>query len=97
MPLALRPRGGHLLPWVRMNPEQIAELIRAGLPGAQVLVQSPDNTHYSARIVAQAFAGKRGIARHQLVYATLGELVGREIHALSIEAFTPDEWAARGA
>ena len=78
-----------------MNPEKVAELIRAGFPGAQVLVQSPDNTHYSARIVAQAFAGKRGIARHQLVYATLGELVGREIHALSIEALTPDEWAAR--
>jgi acid stress-induced BolA-like protein IbaG/YrbA len=78
-----------------MNPQEIADLIRAGLPGAQVLVQSPDNTHFSARIVAQAFAGKRGIARHQLVYATLGELVGREIHALSIEAFTPEEWAAR--
>ena len=72
-------------------------ILAAGLPGAQVLVQSPDNTHYSARIVAQAFTGKRGIARHQLVYATLGELVGREIHALSIEAFTPDEWATRGA
>jgi acid stress-induced BolA-like protein IbaG/YrbA len=81
----------------RMNPQQIAELIRAGLPGAQVQVQSPDNTHFSARVVAQAFAGKRGIARHQLVYATLGELVGREIHALSIEALTPEEFAARGA
>ena len=80
----------------RMNPEKVAELIRAGLPGAQVLVESPDNTHYSARIVAQDFAGKRGIARHQLVYATLGELMGREIHALSIAAFTPDEWASRG-
>jgi acid stress-induced BolA-like protein IbaG/YrbA len=97
MPLALRSGAGHLLPLVRMNPEKVAELIRAGLPGAQVLVQSPDNTHYSARIVAQAFSGKRGIARHQLVYATLGELVGREIHALSLETFTPDEWATRGA
>jgi acid stress-induced BolA-like protein IbaG/YrbA len=95
VPLALRPGVGHLLPWVWMNPEKVAELIRVGLPGAQVWVRSPDNTHYSARIVAPAFAGKRGIARHQLVYATLGELVGREIHALSIEAFTPEEWAAR--
>ncbi len=68
-----------------MNPEKVAELIRAGLPGAQVLVQSPDNTHYSARIVAQAFAGKRGIARHPLVYAKLGELVGRQTPALSID------------
>ena len=80
-----------------MNPEKVAELIRAGLPGAQVLVQSPDNTHYSARIIAQAFNGKRGIARHQLVYAALGELVGREIHALSIEALTPEECASRAA
>lgn len=80
-----------------MNPEQVANLIRAGLPGAEVIVQSPDNTHYSCRVVAEAFAGKRGIARHQLVYGTLGALVGNEIHALSIEAFTPQEWSARGA
>ena len=42
------------------------------------------------------FAGKRGLARHQLIYRALGERVGREIHALSIEALTPEEWAARG-
>jgi acid stress-induced BolA-like protein IbaG/YrbA len=79
-----------------IDPERVAELIRAGLPGAEVLVRSDDNTHFAARVVAREFAGKRGIARHQLVYRTLGELVGREIHALSIEALTPEEWAARG-
>jgi acid stress-induced BolA-like protein IbaG/YrbA len=79
-----------------MNPERVAELIRAGLPGAEVLVRSDDNTHFAARVIAREFAGKRGIARHQLVYRALGELVGREIHALSIEALTPEEWAARG-
>jgi stress-induced morphogen len=42
-------------------------------------------------VVAHEFAGKRAIARHQLVYRTLGELMGREIHALSIEALTPEE------
>lgn len=78
-----------------MNPEQVAALIRHALPDAQVLVQSDDNTHYGARIVSEAFAGKRPLARHQMVYGALGELVGREIHALSIEAFTPAEWAAR--
>jgi acid stress-induced BolA-like protein IbaG/YrbA len=35
------------------------------------------------------------IARHQLVYAALGAKMGREIHALSIEALTPDEWQAQ--
>ncbi len=76
-----------------MNPEQIAQLIRAALPGAQVLVQSDDNTHFAARVVAREFVGKRPLARHQLVYKALGERMGREIHALSIEALTPDESA----
>jgi acid stress-induced BolA-like protein IbaG/YrbA len=74
-----------------MNPEEVARLIRAGLPGAQVQVESPDNTHFSARVVAPQFTGKKSLARHQLVYQTLGELMGREIHAMSIEALTPDE------
>jgi acid stress-induced BolA-like protein IbaG/YrbA len=74
-----------------MNPEQIAQLIRAALPGAHVQVQSDDNTHFAARIVAREFTGKRPLARHQLVYKALGERMGREIHALSIEALTPEE------
>ncbi|TLZ09771.1 MAG: BolA/IbaG family iron-sulfur metabolism protein [Gammaproteobacteria bacterium] len=76
-----------------MTPEDVARLIRAGLPGAQVRVQSDDQTHFTARIVAREFAQLRAIARHQLVYRALGELMGREIHALSIEALTPDEAA----
>jgi acid stress-induced BolA-like protein IbaG/YrbA len=76
-----------------MSPEEVARLIRAGLPGAQVRVQSDDNTHFAARIVAREFAQLRTLARHQLVYRALGELMGREIHALSIEALTPEESA----
>ena len=78
-----------------MHPAQVAELIRAAMPGAEVLVESPDQTHFSARIVSPAFAGLRGVARHQLVYRALGERVGREIHALSIEALTPEECSPR--
>ena len=78
-----------------MHPEKVAELLRAGLPGALVVVESDDQTHFAARIVSSDFAGKRSIARHQLVYRCLGELVGREIHALSIEALTPEEASAR--
>jgi acid stress-induced BolA-like protein IbaG/YrbA len=74
-----------------MNPEEIAHLIRAALPGAEVRVESDDNTHFAARVVASEFAGKRSLARHQLVYKALGERMGREIHALSIEALTPEE------
>ena len=80
-----------------MHPAQVADLIRAALPGAEVAVASDDQTHYSARIVSETFAGLRGVARHQLVYRALGERVGREIHALSIEALTPGEVASGAA
>ena len=74
-----------------MNPEEVARLIRAGLPGAQVEVRSDDQTHFAARVVAREFANLRSLARHQLIYRALGERMGREIHALSIEALTPEE------
>jgi acid stress-induced BolA-like protein IbaG/YrbA len=76
---------------IAMTPDRVADLIRAGLPGAEVHVESGDNTHFAARIVAGQFTGLRAIARHQLIYKALGELMGREIHALSIEALTPAE------
>lgn len=80
-----------------MNAQSVQQLIEAGLPGARVQVQSDDNTHFAAVIVAPQFAGKRMLQRHQLVYATLGALMGREIHALSIDARTPEEWQAARA
>jgi BolA protein len=46
--------------------------------------------------VAEQFEGLRPLARHQMVYRVLGERMGGEIHALSIEAYTPREWAQRG-
>jgi len=79
-----------------MNPSDIETLIRAGFADAEVRVMSDDNTHYAALIVAAEFSGKRSIARHQMVYKTLGSLVGNEIHALSIRALTPDEWQEQG-
>lgn len=47
--------------------------------------------HYRVHIVSTRFAGLRPIARHQLVYRSLGELMQTDIHALSITAQTPDE------
>ena len=79
-----------------MDPSEITRLNEAGFDGAIVRVASDDNTHFEALVVAAEFEGKRPIARHQLVYRCLGELVGNEIHALSIKALTPDEWRAAG-
>ena len=74
-----------------MEPSEIQQLIEAGLENATARVMSDDNTHFQAIVVADAFEGLRSIARHQLVYKCLGSLVGNEIHALSIRAFTPRE------
>jgi acid stress-induced BolA-like protein IbaG/YrbA len=80
-----------------MHPEEVAELIRTALPGARVEVRSQDQTHFEALIVSADFAGLRPLARHQRIYGALGARVGREIHALAIEAHTPEEWSARQA
>jgi acid stress-induced BolA-like protein IbaG/YrbA len=80
-----------------MTADEVTRLIQAGLPDAQVRVLTDDDTHFEAVVIASQFDGRRPLQRHQLVYATLGPRMGREIHALSIQAHTPAEWqAARG-
>jgi len=79
-----------------MNPKQIEDLVRSALPGAVVQVRSGDNVHFEATVVAGEFAGLRPLQRHQLVYRSLGDRMGGEIHALQLETLTPDEFSARG-
>ena len=74
-----------------MNADRIRTLIEAGLPDARVEVQGEDGVHFEALVVSPAFAGKLPLARHRLVYATLGELMGGEIHALALRTQTPEE------
>ncbi|MDR5758283.1 MULTISPECIES: BolA family protein [unclassified Caballeronia] len=75
------------------TPEQVKGYIAAGL-ACQHLEVEGDGQHFFATIVSDAFAGKRPIARHQLVYAALGERMREEIHALSMKTLTPEEWQA---
>jgi acid stress-induced BolA-like protein IbaG/YrbA len=78
-----------------MNTETIKTLIEQGLPGAEAEVQGADGVHFEAVVVAEAFAGKLPLARHRLVYATLGDLMGGAIHALSLKTLTPAEAASQ--
>jgi len=78
-----------------MDPARIQTLIETGLPGARVEVSGDDGVHFEATVVAGQFAGKLPLARHLLVYATLGELMGGAIHALALKTLTPEEVAAR--
>jgi acid stress-induced BolA-like protein IbaG/YrbA len=79
-----------------VTPDSIRQSIAAGID-CDVLQVDGDGAHFEALIVAQAFAGKSRVARHQLVYAALGERMREEVHALSMTTLTPDEWAARQA
>ena len=77
-----------------MKAKQVEEMIGAGLADARVQVESDDGSHFEALVIATEFESLGKIQRHQLVYGTLGNLVGQEIHALSIRAYSPEEWAA---
>ena len=74
-----------------MNPESIQQLIEQGLPGARAEVRGDDGVHFEATVVSEAFRGKLPLARHRMVYATLGARMGTDIHALALKTLTPDE------
>ena len=74
-----------------MDADTIRKLIEQGLPGAGVEVRGDDGVHFEAVVVHEDFAGKLPLARHRMVYATLGTLMGNEIHALALRTLTPDE------
>ena len=77
-----------------MTADHIKDIIRAGLVCEHITLEG-DGRHWYAVIVSPEFEGKRPIARHQRVYATLGDKMARdEVHALSMKTFTPAEWAA---
>jgi acid stress-induced BolA-like protein IbaG/YrbA len=79
-----------------MDPASIKQLIENGLDGARADVRGDDGVHFEADVVCAAFAGKMPLARHRMVYATLGERMGGEIHALSLKTWTPEEARDRG-
>jgi len=78
-----------------MDPTEIRALIEQNLGNSSADVHTDGEGHYEATVICPAFAGKRSLQRHQMVYATLGSRVGREIHALALQTFTPEEWQAR--
>jgi len=72
-------------------PESVQAGIAAGLACEHLEVVG-DGQHFQALIVSPAFAGKSRVQRHQLVYAALGDRMREEIHALSMQTLTPEEW-----
>ncbi|GAA3994289.1 BolA/IbaG family iron-sulfur metabolism protein [Comamonas faecalis] len=78
-----------------MTADQLQDIIAAGLACTHLQVDG-DGHHWYAIVVSAEFEGKRSIQRQQRVYATLGErLHTGEVHALSMQTFTPAEWEQR--
>jgi acid stress-induced BolA-like protein IbaG/YrbA len=76
------------------TPQQVREFIAAGLPCSHLEVEG-DGRHFFATIVSPEFDGKSRIARHQRVYAALGDRMREQIHALSMKTLTPAEFSAQ--
>jgi len=72
-----------------METEAVAQLIRTGLPGAEVEV-SGDGSHFDAIVVSEVFEGLSPIKKQRLVMdAVKDQIASGELHALSIKTLTP--------
>ena len=78
-----------------VTPESVKSGIESGLACESVEVVG-DGQHFQAVVVSVAFAGKSRVQRHQLVYKALGERMREEIHALSMQTLSPEEFASKG-
>jgi stress-induced morphogen len=74
-----------------MDAAMIEQLIREGLPDAQVTIEDlrGDGDHYAAHVVSAAFKGKTRVQQHQMVYQALRGRVGNELHALALQTGVP--------
>ena len=91
---------------MRPEPDEIRARLAAALPDARIELEDESHLHaghagaqggaghYRVRLVSPRFAGMGTVARHRLVYDALRDWMPHRIHALSIDARTPDEAAA---
>ena len=76
------------------TPEQLQGYIHCGMQCDHVAVTG-DGAHFEAVIVSPLFREKSRVQRHQIVYKALGDRMREEIHALSMQTLTPEDWAGR--
>ncbi|HEX2581262.1 MAG TPA: BolA family transcriptional regulator [Dongiaceae bacterium] len=74
-----------------MPASEIERLIKLGLPDAEVRIEDlrGDGDHYAAYVTSAAFVGKSRVQQHQMVYNTLKEKMGGELHALALQTQIP--------
>ena len=72
--------------------QKVKQLIEQGMACDYVEIAGDDGVHFTGIVVSPAFEGKPRVRQHQTVYATLGALMGNEIHALQLQTYTPLQW-----
>jgi stress-induced morphogen len=75
-----------------MKADDIAALIRAAIPDAQVEITDlvGDGDHYAARVTSESFRGMSRLAQQRAVFAALGARMGGELHALQLTTSVPN-------
>jgi stress-induced morphogen len=68
---------------------EIQARIEAALPGSDAVVESPDDVHFTVRVVSDRFSGLSRVQQHKLVYDIFDGELGAAIHALSLKTETP--------
>ena len=80
-----------------MTPEEVKTLIEAGMPGSTVTVTG-DGSKFEATVVSADFEAKTMVQEQKMVYATVNqEITSGALHALTIKAYTPEEWDQQGS
>ncbi len=75
-----------------MEPKQVEDLIKAGLPDCEVTVKG-DGSHFDATIVGDVFEGMSPVKKQQLVYKTVNEhITSGALHAFTMKTYTVAEW-----
>lgn len=81
-----------------VEPSVLEELIRTKIDGVtHVAIEDLTGTkdHFQAVVVSPAFAALSRVEQHQAVYRALGELMAGPVHALALQTYTPETWAAK--
>ncbi len=80
-----------------MQPEEVKTIIEAGIENCEATVTA-DGSKYTAVVVSGVFEGMTMINEQKMVYALLNDHIqSGAIHALTIKAYTPEEFAALGS
>ncbi|WP_413111136.1 BolA family iron metabolism protein IbaG [Thaumasiovibrio sp. DFM-14] len=76
-----------------MEITEIQKILQTALSLDEVIVKG-DGSHYEVIAVSEMFAGMSRVKKQQAIYAPLmTHIATNAIHALSIKAYTPEEWA----